>query len=366
MASQHFLGGLFPYLRLQIFVFVFRLLLRWRTAAHIRRDNAILPLSEAGVRKQRIQLPSREPGRFIVADLYLPSSHDGKDALGKTPLPVLVNWHGSGFVFPLHGTDAYFCIRMARDAGIAVLDADYRKAPEHPYPAAIDDAEDALRWVASSPAARAAYNLDSGRVAVSGFSAGGHIAAVAASYLKQKLESEAEGDLGGLKIQMLLSVYGSSDIATDATTKKPPSPSLRAHAPWILNMFADAYAPDPSTRTDPAVSPGFADPDAFPQTTAFLTCEGDNLRWEIETLVERLKEKGAVSKGLKERRGMSITKCSRGCAMRLIRASRRTGVAPSPGPGARRLMRGRRRCSKIRFARSSDAVASLGAFALQT
>ncbi|KAK7955704.1 Alpha/Beta hydrolase protein [Apiospora aurea] len=267
MALQRFVGDLLRSLRLHAFVFVFRILLRWRTAAHIRRDSAVLPLAEAGVRQKRVQVPSRDPGRTILAHLYLPlrPDEDGR------PLPVLVNWHGSGFVFPLHGTDAYFCTRMARDCGLAVLDADYRKAPEHPCPAAIDDAEDALRWVASSASSSPSnFNLDSSRVAVSGFSAGGHIAAAAASHLRKKLEKD-------LDIAMLLSIYA-------------PSPSLRAHAPWILRMFADAYAPDPASRTDPAVSPGFADAEAYPQTTAFLTCEGDNLRWEIEALVARLRE----------------------------------------------------------------------------
>ncbi|KAK6853970.1 hypothetical protein PG995_010782 [Apiospora arundinis] len=291
MAAHQQLLGLFHYLRLKIFVAVFRVFLGWRTTEHIRRDSALLPLAEAGVRKQRIQIPSRDPCRFIIADLYLPESNDGHGDNSKTPpLPVL------RLRLPLHGTDAYFCTRMVRDVGIAVLDADYRKAPESPYPAAIDDAEDALRWVASA-AASSAYNLDTNRVAVSGFSAGGHIAAVAATHLRHKLETQEKL----LKIQMLLSVYGSVDIATDAATKRPPSPTLRAHPAWILNMFADAYAPDASVRRDPAVSPAFADPDAFPATTGFLTCEGDNLRWEIEMLVERLEEKNETNS---EKRGV--------------------------------------------------------------
>lgn len=295
MALQQYLSSLYQSLRLRTFVFVFRLLLRWRTAAHIRRDSDVLPLVEAGVRKQRIQIPSRDPGRFIAADLYLPLDKNGD----PPRLPVLVNWHGSGFIFPLLGTDAYFCTRMARDAGVAVLDADYRKAPEHPYPAAIDDAEDTLRWVASPSATASASHWDPRRVAVSGFSAGGHIAAVAASHLKQKLEKEAPPL--GLRIEVLLSIYGSADLATEGAAKKKPLPHLRAHAPWILDMFAEAYAPDPPfSRADPAVSPAFADPGAFPPTAAFLTCEGDNLRWEIEALVERLKEGGANDGGERE------------------------------------------------------------------
>ena len=300
MAAPQQLLSLFHYLRLRLFVAVFRALLGWRTSEHIRRDAALLPLAEAGVRKQRIEIPSRDGGRSIAADLYLPpnSSNDGDGGKDKRKrLPVLVNWHGSGFVFPLHGTDAYFCTRMARDASLAVLDADYRKAPESPHPAAIDDAEDALRWVAS--VAGSAYNLDAGRVAVSGFSAGGHIAAVAATHLKTRLEAESAL---GLAIPMLLSVYGSADLATDAAAKRAPSPTLRAHPAWILNMFADAWAPDARARTDPTVSPAFADLDAFPATTAFVTCEGDNLRAEMETLAERLEAAAGAGAGNEKRR----------------------------------------------------------------
>ncbi|EMR63797.1 putative esterase lipase protein [Eutypa lata UCREL1] len=81
------------------------------------------------------------------------------------------------------GTDALFCARLARDAGIAVLDADYRKGPEHTFPRALHDAEDVLRWVAAQ-----SHRFDRTPVAVSGFSAGGTIAVAAATTLRKQLE----------------------------------------------------------------------------------------------------------------------------------------------------------------------------------
>jgi hypothetical protein len=111
----------------------------------IKRPNERLQFTR---KSTSLEIPSRDRGRSIPANLYLPPNAQ----LNPTsPLPVLINWHGSGFVLPGHGADAIFCARMAETAGIAVLDADYRKGPEHVFPAAINDAEDALRWVNRQP-----------------------------------------------------------------------------------------------------------------------------------------------------------------------------------------------------------------------
>jgi hypothetical protein len=102
------------------------------------------------VQRRRIWIPSRERGRTIKVDVYEPIKRT------KKPLPVHINWHGSGFgecphseldllldaetqftllVIPCHGVDATLCIYLASTLGCTVLDADYRKAPAHPFPA---------------------------------------------------------------------------------------------------------------------------------------------------------------------------------------------------------------------------------------
>lgn len=120
-----------------------------------------------------LQLPSRDDGRTIKAHLYRSTT--------QKPSPILVNFHGSGFVIPLHGSDNDFAHRIVRDTDYSVLDVAYRLAPEHPYPAAPEDAEDAIRWVLANP-----QDFNSSRVAVSGFSAGGNLALVACSALLPK------------------------------------------------------------------------------------------------------------------------------------------------------------------------------------
>ncbi|KAI2622714.1 Alpha/Beta hydrolase protein [Hypomontagnella submonticulosa] len=266
MAQRH---GLLQYLRLKLIVVLLRAFVAVSTIRKRQRDrDQALP----DVPVERISIPSRDPARNIVAYLYLPP---GYSSSSSKPLPILVNWHGSGFIISLLGTDALFCARVARDAGIAVLDADYRKGPEHPFPAAFDDAEDVLRWVATRD-----YCFDLARVAVSGFSAGGEIAVVAATFLRKQLQ-----DL--INIQIVFSFYPLLDLAKDPKEKKVPHP-VNAHPVWALHVFNDSYAPDVNSRTNPIISPNFAELDDFPPTVVFITAEGDELRPEAEELAERL------------------------------------------------------------------------------
>ncbi|KAF2185674.1 alpha/beta-hydrolase, partial [Zopfia rhizophila CBS 207.26] len=204
--------------------------------------------------------------------LYYPPGHSA--SLSARATPILVNWHGSGFIFPLLGSDSLFCARVARDTGLLVLDADYRKAPETPFPGPLHDVEDALRWVATQP-----KRFDLTRVAVSGFSAGGNLALVAASALKRTLVD--------LTIPVVVAIYPVTDLSIKPEAKTVPNPR-KPTSPHIANLFNDCYAPDKAIRTDPRVSPSLADPADFPPTVAILTCEGDNLAPEANALADKL------------------------------------------------------------------------------
>jgi acetyl esterase len=93
------------------------------------------------------------------------------------PAPALVYFHGGGFTVGSVATHDAICRMFARDAQCAVLSVDYRLAPEHKFPTAVNDAFDALRWLHENAAA---YGIDASRIALGGDSAGGTLATVSA------------------------------------------------------------------------------------------------------------------------------------------------------------------------------------------
>ena len=109
------------------------------------------------------------PGGALDLRIYRPSDQTG--------LPVCVYLHGGGFVIGSLDTHDPLCRRLANRSGAIVVSVDYRLAPEHRYPAGVEDSSAALDWVAVNAAA---FGGDPARLAVSGDSAGGNLAAVAA------------------------------------------------------------------------------------------------------------------------------------------------------------------------------------------
>lgn len=101
----------------------------------------------------------------VQARLYRPT---------EGTLPVVLFFHGGGWVVGSINTHDHMCRELALRSGCAVLNVGYRLAPEHPFPAAVDDAEAALSWVRGHGAE---HDLDVDRLAVAGDSAGGNVAA---------------------------------------------------------------------------------------------------------------------------------------------------------------------------------------------
>jgi acetyl esterase len=120
-------------------------------------------------------------GRTLDARHYAPDEPGG-------PHPLLVFFHGGGFIIGGIETHDEPCRLLCRDAGVHVLSVDYRLAPEHPFPAAIEDGEVAFRWAIENAASLGA---DPSRVGVGGDSAGGNIAAVVSAFAVQKPPSPA-------------------------------------------------------------------------------------------------------------------------------------------------------------------------------
>ena len=224
------------------------------------------PLSD-----QVIKVLSREAGRTIAVNVYNPPNP-------THPTPVLINFHGSGFILPRHGEDDEFCRTIANKTGHTVLDCPYRLAPAHPYPAAIEDTEDVVNWVLSQPSI---YDLS--KLSISGFSAGGNLALVAAGVSFPKDTFKA-----------VLTFYPATDWDASAEEmSSAPDPSMKPQInPRVNDVVIDCFLPPGSNKRDPRISPQYADAERFPRTVLVISAAGDSLCWQDERFVQKLREAG--------------------------------------------------------------------------
>lgn len=168
------------------------------------------------------------PGGDLPLRLLVPPHADGL-------LPVIVFLHGGGWVVCDNETHAPLADALASASGAAVLMVDYRLAPEHPFPAAIEDGLAALDWLAEGGAAR---GLDANRIAISGDSAGGNLAAVLA---------RASRDRGGPAIRAQYLIYPVIDLpdpARHASYAAGADYGLTAEdMAWYWSLYAGGAAP---------------------------------------------------------------------------------------------------------------------------
>lgn len=245
------------YLRLKAQASLVRFAFQWKLTGNSVKPDTIF------------QLPSRDPGRTIKANFYR--------SRAPKPAPVLVNFHGSGFIVPWHGTDDEFACRVAQNTDYAVLDVAYRLAPENPFPAAVHDVEDVVKWVLSNN-----QDFDLSHISISGFSAGGNLALVASSQLFPKGT-----------FRHVICFYPPTDLAKDHYSKAPPDPSGSPLPPWVLTTFTECYASGIDWK-DPKISPLYAAVESFQQNTLIITCARDNLCPEGEALVRKIQGDGVV------------------------------------------------------------------------
>ena len=167
--------------------------------------SEVLELPRARLpRVEDLTLPAAD-GTPLAARLYAPSI---------ATLPVLLYLHGGGFTIGNLETHDSLCRQLALRSGAAVLALDYRLAPEHRFPAAVEDSWSAMRWLAQHGTT---LNLDPARIAVGGDSAGGTLAAVCAIHAR---------DIGlPLRAQLLI---------TPGTTAHADTPSHRRFADGFL------------------------------------------------------------------------------------------------------------------------------------
>ena len=183
---------------------------------------------------------------------------------------LIVFFHGGGWVCGSLDEVETLGRRLADRAGCEVVLAQYRLAPEHPFPAAVDDAWTALRW-----AAERARGLP---LIVAGDSAGGNLAAVVAQ--------RAGGDVA---LQILVEPV--TDCDTETASYRDPDNQLIVTRDSML-WFFERYAPDRATRSDPRLAPLRAADLSGAPPAVVLTAEHDVLRDEGEAYAERLRAAG--------------------------------------------------------------------------
>lgn len=190
--------------------------------------------------------------------------------------PVLVWYHGGGWVIGDLDTADRMCRRFANGTGALVVSVDYRLAPEHPAPAAIEDAWDALCWVAANAGDLGA---DGGRLGVGGDSAGGNLAALVALRAR---------DEGAPRLRHQLLVYPATDLTRSAASHAEQTAGLFDAAG--IGAWFDLYlgGADPC---DPAISPAAADLRGLP-AACVLTAGHDPLRDEGMIYADRLRTAG--------------------------------------------------------------------------
>jgi acetyl esterase/lipase len=135
-----------------------------------RRVAARATAVRAGVQAEEVQLPASRTGPALTVHIY-------RAATRTSPGPALLWLHPGGLVMGAIQQSHAWCSRVAAELGVLVVNVDYRIAPEHPYPAAIDDAYRALQWLHANATS---LGIDPARIAVGGQSAGGGLAAALA------------------------------------------------------------------------------------------------------------------------------------------------------------------------------------------
>jgi len=225
------------------------------------------------------------PAGPIGLRIYTPASGGGGD------LPGLVFFHGGGWVAGDLDTHDGLCRRLANETRRRLIAVDYRLAPEHPFPAGLDDCVAAVRWLAANGPE---VGIDPEHLAVGGDSAGGGLAAAVCQIIR---------DQGGPRLDAQLLICPILDISRESASRREFADGYFISRAALARDIAD-YCPAGADRPDPRVSPARAAdlsglPRAIVHTAEFdpFRDEGELYGWRLSMVgvsVEHIRHAGMI------------------------------------------------------------------------
>jgi len=214
------------------------------------------------------------PHGTIAARIYTPKKLRQTNGLA----PCLVFFHGGGWVIGDLDTHEVVCQKLAHEGELIVVSVDYRLAPEHKFPAAVDDSITATKWIAANAKQ---LGIDAAQLLVGGDSAGGNLAAVV---------TLAARDGDGPKLAGQVLIYPATDFAMSHPSHSEPETSiLLTHS--VIRWFGNHYLGDADIN-DWRASPARAQTLAGLPPAYVLTAGADPLRDEGDDYARRLHEAG--------------------------------------------------------------------------
>ncbi|KKY27218.1 putative catalytic protein [Phaeomoniella chlamydospora] len=268
---------------------------------------------------QIIETHTIDGGRSTPIDLafYVPKDYEFRKRQGHR-YPVVVNYHGGGFVLGSNIDDRYWFRVVLQETPAIVVSVGYRRAPEHPFPTPVDDCVDTLLWLASN-----AYDLgiDPSKVALSGFSAGANFSFAVPLRLRYHTSSfhhrgrsicGVDSELSrfdstkrllatsrDLNVVSIVAWYPLVDFATPRDDKRGISLKPEKTMPkFFTNLFDQSYLPGAAgiNHSSPYVSPGRASDrmlrDGLPHNIQLYICEYDMLLREGQAFASHLRQLG--------------------------------------------------------------------------
>ena len=233
-----------------------------------RRNNGKMPPPQAVAKVENLSVPG--PAGAIPVRVYTPE--------GKGPFPVLVYYHGGGWVIASIDTYDASCRALANGAGCVVVSVGYRQGPEHRFPAAHEDSYAALQYVMQNTAK---YNGDPAKVAVGGESAGGGLAGAVCLMAKQR---------GGKMPIYQLNVYPIAGYDLNTPSYRANATAIPLNKP-LMAWFFRYYLRSPKDGRNPLISIDRANVRGLPPATV-ITDQIDVLQSEGKMYADRLKAAG--------------------------------------------------------------------------